>query len=256
MTAKGKDKNTGILYAVGAGPGDPELLTLKAVRILNECRHIVVPRGKQEGRSLALSIIEKAVGLDGKNKNIIEMHFPMVKDKEKVSEALRGQAGAVLNILQAGEDVAFVTLGDPTLYSTFFRLYDTMLDIAPQAGLKGEIIPGVSSVTATAARAGRCLAVSDEKVAILPAVYIKDIGDVLEGFETVVLMKVHSVFEEVKKTLSEAGLLEAAVYVSEAGLPGETIKPLHLVASEELNYFSTVIITKGKTLIINKGKTP
>ncbi|MDA8169434.1 MAG: precorrin-2 C(20)-methyltransferase [Nitrospiraceae bacterium] len=229
----------GKIYAVGIGPGDPELLTLKAVRVLRECRHIAVPRGRQEGESLALSIIGKAVGLGGKN--ILNIHFPMVKDLRP--EALAPVAAGVLDILKKDEDVAFVTLGDPTLYSTFFRLYDALLAIEP--AIHAEVVPGVTSVTASSARAGLRLALSGERVAILPAAYIKDLKDVLSRFETVVLMKVHSVLPDVKKALAESGLLENAVYVCRAGLPGEIVKPLGKVSQEDLDYFSTVIVRRN-----------
>ena len=136
MTAK--------LSVIGIGPGDPELLTLKAVRIIRESPVLCVPKGREEGTSLALSIVEKAVSTDGKI--VIEAHFPMKKtrlqteDRRQETGDKRQQtkdngldakwdetAKAILNKLQGGSDVAFLTLGDPTIYSTFFYLYDRLL---------------------------------------------------------------------------------------------------------------------------------
>ena len=115
----------GKLYAIGVGPGDPELLTLKASRILKGVPCICVPKGREEGSSLALSIVQKALSLEGKE--IIEAHFPMRKTKtsrqsedceldNKWAETVKN----ILSRLNKGIDVAFITLGDPAIYSTFF----------------------------------------------------------------------------------------------------------------------------------------
>jgi len=226
----------GKLYAVGIGPGDPELMTLKAVRVIKEADVVCVPRGKQAGESMALGIVEQAVDLDGKQ--IIEAHFPMVKGSQR--EALKPVAEELIGVLQEGKDIAFITIGDPVLYSTFFHLYDAML--ALEHDLDFEIIPGVSSVTASAARAGIGLALSGEKVAVVPATYVKDFEQVIKGFDTVVLMKVHRVIDEIKETLSSRGLTEGAVYVARAGLPDEIVKPLAEVGEADLDYFSIVIV--------------
>lgn len=229
----------GKLYAIGVGPGDPELLTLKAARLIKEAKTVAVPRGREDGGSLALRITQRAVCLEGKR--VLELHFPMVK--ELSPGALRPAAEEVLSALKEG-DTAFLTLGDPTLYSTFFHLYRELLNLEPSA--RAEIVPGVSSITASAARAGRMLALSGEKVAILPAAYIEDYGRLLKEFDCVVLMKAHRVMDRIKAALREAGLLEEAVYVSRAGLEGETIKPAAEVTGEDLDYFSTVIVRAKK----------
>jgi precorrin-2/cobalt-factor-2 C20-methyltransferase len=230
----------GVLYAVGVGPGDPELLTLKAVRVLREADVIAVPKGREEGRSMALSIIEKAVPLNGKE--IIELHFPMVK--ELSPEALQPQAERVLSLVREKKDVAFVTLGDPTLYSTFFHLYESILRI--DGRIRAEIIPGVSSINASAARAGISLALAKEKVAILPAIYAKDLKDLLKGFETVVFMKPGSVLAELKNVLVEMGLFKNAVLVSKVGFSDEEVKPFSEVSETEASYFSTLIVRSSK----------
>jgi precorrin-2/cobalt-factor-2 C20-methyltransferase len=225
------------------GPGDPELITLKAARILRQVDTIAVPRGKEGGESLALSIIKGAALAKGtalaEGKTIIELHFPMIR-RRPAPGALEGQARRVLDILEQGRDVAFATLGDPAIYSTFFHLYDAILALDP--GIRAEIIPAVSSINASSALARKCLALSGEKIAVIPAPYMREPDRVFGLFETVVLMKVNSVFDEVKKTLTEAGLLDRAVYVSRAGLPGEIIKPVAEVLAEDLDYFSTIIV--------------
>ncbi len=131
----------GRLSVIGIGPGDPELLTLKAVKIIKGSNVLCVPKGRAEGVSLALSIVEQAVDLDGKE--IIEAHFPMKKTmKEKGSgsgeapsslldEQWNKTVTTIADKVKKGIDVAFLTLGDPTIYSTFFYLYDKLLDAVP-----------------------------------------------------------------------------------------------------------------------------
>jgi precorrin-2/cobalt-factor-2 C20-methyltransferase len=237
---------TGKLYVVGVGPGDPELITLKGARILREIGCICVPKGRQEGRSLALSIIRKVVDTGGKE--ILEAHFPMRKTARSGHETeLDGKwkeaAGTVLARLERGVDVAFITIGDPTIYSTFFYLYDRLLESSP--GLRVEVIPGVSSINASAARANLPLGLGDGKIAILPANYLDDLRTTLTQFDTIVLMKVHKVLSEVRAALDESGLSGKAVYVSRASMADEMVcSDLAHLQPGDLDYFSMVIVKK------------
>lgn len=228
----------GKLYALGIGPGDPELMTLKAQRILREAPVICVPLGREDGQSVALRIVEGAVDLGGKE--MLEVHFPMKKGSQR--DALRPAAEEVLRVLDSGRDVAFPTLGDPVLYSTFFHLYDALLSLSPEVEI--EVVPGVSSINASAARAGMSLTLSGDRLAVLPATYIEDMGMELRKYDTVVLMKVNSVLDRIKDKLEHEGLLESAVYVSRVGMDGETVKPLRDVLPGDVHYFSTVIVRK------------
>ncbi len=250
---------TGKLYVIGVGPGDPELLTVKGMRILDGVSSICVPKGREEGSSLALSIVKGIVDLGGKE--IIEAHFPMRKTKDqrargegfnrfghgtsddeldsKWDETVR----AVSNRLKSGVDMAFVTIGDPTIYSTFFYLYDRLLETNP--GLDIEIIPGVSSINASAARAKISLGLADEMIAVLPATYAENLGDILREFDTVVLMKVHRVFDKVRDILDGMGLASKAVCISRAGMEDEKIfRDIREMKVEDMNYFSMVIVRR------------
>lgn len=246
---------SGKLYVIGVGPGDPELMTIKGMRILNDVPCICVPKGREEGSSLALSIVRQVVDIDGKE--IVEAYFPMRKTRcgevpvtgsqESNNSELNAKweetVRSVSDRLNKGIDTAFITIGDPTIYSTFFYLYDRLLELNP--GLNVEIIPGVSSINAASARAKMSLGLADEKIAVLPATYVENLGEIFEKFDTVVLMKVYKVFDKVREILGDMGLIKNAVYISRAGLEDEKIiRNIETVNPGDMNYFSMVIIKK------------
>lgn len=240
------------LYAVGIGPGDPELLTLKAVKILQSVPCIFVPKGRQEGSSIALSIISKVVDLKGKE--IIEIHFPMLKTKptdrqpqNDTHATLQGkwQEGLrqIINQVSQGKDTAFITLGDPMIYSTFFYLYDKLLEAVPK--LEVQFIPGISSINAVASRASISLSLADESIAILPANYLPDITYALTHFDTVILMKPHKTFAEILQILKKHNLTSKATYVCRAYMPEEKIfRDITEVKEQDIDYFSVLIVKK------------
>lgn len=240
---------TGKLYVVGIGPGDPELMTLKAARILKEVPCIFVPKGREEGSSLALSIVRKELSLEGKE--IVEAYFPMVKTRGQGKEASDNEletkwdqtVDAVLNRLDRGIDAAFITIGDPGIYSTFFYLHDKLLERKPSLVI--EIVPGISSINAAAAQAGLYLGLGNERIAILPANYLDSLEETLEKFDTVVLMKVSKVFTTIRDMLNRMNRATDATYVVRAGMDDERVyKDIGQVKEEELNYFSLMIVRK------------
>ncbi len=235
---------SGKLYVIGVGPGDPELLTIKGMRILNGISCICVPKGREEGSSLALSIVRKIVDLA--DKEIIEAHFPMKKTRRHADELDAKWDETVREVsarLNRGTDMAFITIGDPTIYSTFFYLYDRLLETNP--GLDVEIVPGVSSINASASRAKISLGLADEKIAVVPATYVENLRDILAKFDTIVLMKVNRVFGRMVEVLEEMNLVSNAVCVSRAGMEDERIfRDIRTLKEEDMNYFSMVIVRK------------
>lgn len=234
----------GRLYVVGIGPGDPELLTVKGMRILKAVSTIVVPKGREEGSSLALSIVRRIVDLQGKE--IIEALFPMRETRKTdavLEDAWAETTGRILGVLSRGLDAAFITLGDPALYSTFFYIHKRLTDADP--GIDIEIIPGVSSINAGAARAMLALGLGDERIAVIPATQVDDLQEVLGKFDTVVLMKAHRLFGKVRGILDGMGLAGRAVCISRAGMEDERIiRDIHDVEEKDMDYFSLIIVRR------------
>jgi precorrin-2/cobalt-factor-2 C20-methyltransferase len=236
----------GTFYVIGVGPGDPELLTLKAMRLLSSCSTLVVPKGQEDGTSTALAIVDQAMPLAGKE--IIEIHFPMKKVRmaeapdPEVEAAWHQAAVAILERLRLGHHVAFPTLGDPAIYSTGFYTCQTLLEMAPESTIV--IVPGVSAISACAATAGIPLCQGDDMLAVIPATFDNQrLTEVLATFQTVVLMKVHRSMARIIRLLTELDLLERAVLVERTAQEEErVIHDLTQVQADELHYFSTIIV--------------
>ncbi len=239
---------TGTFYVIGVGPGDPELLTLKAARLLEKCPVWFVPKAHQNGDSTALTILAGSVATEGKE--ILELHFPMKKVRmhqavdPEVEAAWQKAAEAILAKLNAGIDVAFPTLGDPAIYSTGFYVCDTLLKIAPR--LPVSIVPGVSSIGASAAAVNQPLCLGDDRMVVVPATFENgQLRETIAQFDTVVLMKVHRVMPKVVGLLAELDLLDKAVLVERSSRSDQRVRrDLAAAAKDELHYFSTVIVRK------------
>ena len=232
------------LYGVGVGPGDPELLTLKAKRVLEQVSVIAAPQARSGGRSLALEVIKDVIDISGKD--MLSLTFPMNKEMAGLIEYWQEAKNSVMKYLLKDISVAFVTMGDPMFHSTFIYLMDAVLkgegDIVPSV----EIVPGVSSLHCATASAGIPLASSHERVAILPATYKPElIRQALIDFDTVVFMKVYKVIDMVISILKELNLCDNAVFITRAGWPDEeVVREIESLKGEKLDYFSLIIVRK------------
>jgi precorrin-2/cobalt-factor-2 C20-methyltransferase len=237
------------LFIVGTGPGDPELLTLKAVNTVKKCPVIISPRGLANGVSTALSILKPVINLTGKE--IHELHFPMKKIKSgqepdpEVLVAWRYAAETVLSALDGGKDVCFPTLGDPAIYSTGYYLYQTICDL--RHDVNGVFIPGVPAMSSCSASMARPICLGDEMVAIIPATFSDSrLKEVFGLFDTIVLMKVHRVIDRLTTLLEECGLLDNAVLVEHAGTTKERVIEDFNALNGHPHYFSTIIVRKAQ----------
>ena len=218
--------NQGKLYGVGMGPGDPELLTKKAERIIRQCPVLAVPdAGRGEKTALAIA------GDLAEGKELLCCAAPMIRDN----------ADLVCAALDQGKDVAFLTLGDPTVYSTYLYLHRKVV----ARGYEAEIIPGVPSFCAVAARLGMALCEKSERLLIVPASH-KDMSDCLDLDANLVFMKAGKEIGALKNTLEEHGLLGRASLVANCGMEGELVCPKFADLPEGTGYFSVVLVKKGE----------
>ncbi len=233
----------GTLYGVGVGPGDPELLTLKAARILTSVPVVFVPVARPGAPSYAATIIAEHV--DPARQRIAELVFAMRGDVPTMVAQWETNAQIVLAHLRAGLDAAFATEGDPMLYSTFVHVARAVTEHEPRVPIV--YVPGISSVNAVAAVAGLPLGDRDERVAIVPASYAAgELHDALASFDTVVLLKVASALDHVLDVLEELGLTEQAVCVRRCGRPEqEIVRDVRSLRGRELDYFSTMIVRQA-----------
>jgi len=238
----------GTLYIIGTGPGDPQLLTLKAASVLKNSPVIIAPRGSENGASTALSIIEQIVSTD--DKTITRVHFPMKKVKTgqepdpDIRAAWNHAAKQVLHHIDQGHNVCFPTLGDPAIYSTGYYLYDTISELRPDVDVC--FIPGISAMSSCSATLAEPICLGDEMVAIVPATFSDErLRDILLKFDTIVLMKVHRVLDRLINLLGATELLDRSVLVERAGTTEEmTFKALGLI-DRQPHYYSTIIVRKN-----------
>ncbi len=228
------------LVAVGVGPGDPELLTLKGAREIRAADVVITPVGDRSGTSIARSIISEHLEPD--RQQILSRVFPMRQPADLLAKAWADIAAEIAGLVAAGKRVAFVTLGDPMLYSTFLYLQQELLDDYPKVAIS--TVPGVSSVLAAAGRAQSPLGIADDVLTIIPATTSEaKLKAALATGGTVVLLKVYRAFADIRMLLQQAGLEEQAVYIKRLGLDGEKIvRDLGEVRDEDLDYLSLIIV--------------
>ncbi|WP_354690355.1 cobalt-factor II C(20)-methyltransferase [Phytobacter sp. RSE-02] len=230
---------SGRLYALGIGPGASDLLTVRAARILGKLDVLYAPAGRKGGDSLALSIVREYLG---EQTEIRCTHFPMSADSAEKEAVWDDVAAALSAETLAGKQVGFITLGDAMLFSTWVFLLQRL-------GRPDwlEIVPGVTSFAAIAARTQTPLAMEQQSLAVVSCTAPEaEIKQALANHDSLVLMKVYGRFARVKALLADAGLLDCAVMMAEATLPGEQCwRQLAEVSDEQpLPYFSTILVNK------------
>lgn len=231
----------GKLYGIGIGPGDPKLLTIKAKEILDKVDTIFVPKANDNEASCARSIIEASIG---KKKKYVELIFPMTKNKKMLKAYWKKAASIIAQEMMKNKDAAFVTIGDPFIYSTYIYLLKTLRSDFPD--IEAETIPGISAFNAAAASAQFPLVEADEKMAVLPVKRnLEGLKEAFGEFDTVVLMKVGSKLKNVIRLLKEMSLVKNSLLVSRVGHPQETIiRNLYSLKDRKLGYLSVIIVKR------------
>jgi precorrin-2/cobalt-factor-2 C20-methyltransferase len=232
----------GTFYGVGVGPGDPELMTRKAERVLRSVDCIFHPAGARSGTGFARRIVEP-LGLPPQKFRPVTLC--MARERGADQETYRRAAEEIVSELRRGKSAAWITEGDPLFYSTFLHLYEELRRF-PDVAV--EIIPGVTSTSAAAARVGVPVARLDEKVAIVPAAYgVERLPALIEEFATIFLLKINTSYERLLETLASLPRSVRAVYVEQVGTSAErVVENLESLRGEELPYFALVILRAAR----------
>lgn len=226
----------GTLYGVGLGPGAPDLITLRAARLIETAPVIAFPTlagGDSFARAIAADLIPATA------REII-MDVPMTVDRAPAQAAYDKGAAQIAEALETGEDVVCLCEGDPFFYGSFMYLFARL-----NARFDVQVVPGVTSVTACAAAAGMPLVARNERLTILPGPLPEpELRARIEGAESLAIMKVGRHLPKLREVLTDLGLLDRAVYIERATTPVQRVLPL-ADAPEKAPYFSMILLTKG-----------
>ena len=231
----------GKVYGVGLGPGDPELITLKAARVIAAADVVAYP-APPAGPSFARSIATTHLSA---HQLEIPVRMPLDPATFPADEAYGAGAAAITAELANGKTVAVLCQGDPCLYGSFMYLFDRLSTDWPV-----EIIPGVSSLGATAGMAGRPLALRDEPLAVLPGILDDEaLERLLNATEAAASLKVGRHIARLKALLSRLGLLDTAVLVERATMPDARVCPLKDVMEDHAPYFALILTRRRGTAV-------
>ncbi|TYQ31636.1 precorrin-2 C(20)-methyltransferase [Pseudanabaena sp. UWO310] len=224
---------SGNLYGLGIGPGDPELLTIKAHRILTSVPVIAYPT-MESGKVLARAIVADFIRPEQ-----IEVPMPLPFSVDRSSQPYYDVAAAkIAEHLSAGRDVAVLCEGDPMLYGSFMYIFNRLSD-----RFHTEVIPGISSTFASAAMLGAPLTYRNDVLSIMPATLEADIlRDRLAVADAAIIIKLGRHFAKVKSVLEELDLFSRALYIERATMPNQHIKPIASVTADEVPYWAIVMI--------------
>lgn len=233
---------TGTFYGIGVGPGDPDLLTMKAIKAIEKADVLIAPKTEKKDGSVALSIAKPYLK---KDIEIVYQVFPMVVNFE-TTDAWQKNKEEILALLEAGKNVVFLTLGDPMFYSTYIYVYRLL---AKEKNVNIETIPGVPAFCAIGSKLGYPLVEGNDIISIIPATADEKLIDkALSVSNNVVMMKVYKNYPEMVNVLTKNDMEKNAVLVSRCGLPDEeVITDLEAHKDEKLNYLSTILTRRNLT---------
>ena len=223
----------GKLFGIGVGPGDPELLTGKALKCVRACDVLAVPGTRKEETAAYKIVVQAAPEIAGKA--FLELEMPMTKDKEKLAESHRKAFGRIREALDQGKQIGFLTLGDPCIYSTYIYMHK----LAVEAGYETEIINGIPSFCAVSAKLNQGLVEQSQMLHILPSTYGVEAGMDLPG--TKVLMKPGKKLKSIKEKLAEYPDSQASM-IERCGMEEERIYRTAGEIPEQTGYYSLLIV--------------
>lgn len=235
------ERTSGTLFGISLGPGDPELITVKGLRLLQSAAAVFVPVAEVSDHSVAARI---AGPLLSEGQRITPLVFAMRRSAGERAAAWRTAAERIAEVLRTGSDAAFLVEGDALTYSTFAHLAAVLHDLDPT--LPVTVVPGVTSFAAAAARTGAPLVDQDQRLTVVPAVHAAaDLEATLRGTDAVVLMKVAGALDAVLDALEATGRAADAVFVEHCGLPDErVVADVHTLRGSRVDYFSLIIVRR------------
>jgi len=236
------------LLCVGCGPGDPELLTVKAVKAIQGADLLMCPTSKEGKPSMAFSIVEKLI--DDAHSKTVNLVFPMVKDKKILEDTWQKNAKIIADAVLSGKNVVYLTVGDPYLYSTWIYLHKELENKFPEINIK--VIPGIVSIFTFASKVGISIAEGSEKLAIIPSCYdLSQVKELAKNCETMVFLKDGRFFQKILNLLKEAGFPSTSIFAvgQDLDTEHEIVRKLTLgeVTNESFTtkYFSIMVVKRA-----------
>ena len=236
------------LIGIGVGPGDPELLTVKAVNAIHDADVILCPASKEDRPSIALSVVSSLID-KSKNQEIIKLVFPMTKDQKVLEETWKKNAKIMAEVVLSGKNAVYLTVGDPYLYSTWIYMHKEIEKNFPS--VKINVIPGIVSMFTFASKVGVSIAEGAEKVSIIPSCYdLTTVKEIAKNSETLVFLKDGRYFDQVVNLLKEAGFPDNSIFAigQDLGTKDEVIRKLTLGEVNDgtltTKYFSILVVKR------------
>ncbi len=237
------------LYCIGCGPGDPMLLTLKALDVLNRCNVIFAPTSREGRESMAFKIVRPLIEsrIKSGEVEVNNLIFPMVKDKSRLVDVWRSNADEIASTCLRGNMVAYLCVGDPSLYSTFTYIYSELSSRYPE--IEVEIVPGITSFTSFASQAKMNLVEGEQIMAVVPACYdLERVKRIASSCDTIVFLKDGRYFDDVIRIMREYMPDDAYVAIAQdVGSEGQVIKATRLKdidTSKVSKYFSMMVVKR------------
>jgi len=236
------------LIGIGVGPGDPELLTVKAVKAIHNADIIMCPASNEDRPSIALSVVSSIID-ESKNQKIIKLIFPMTKDKDVLEQTWKRNAKIMAETVLTGKNVVYLTVGDPFLYSTWIYMHKDLKENYPDMNIS--VIPGIVSIFTFAAKVGVSVAEGAEKVAIIPSCYdLSSVKEIAKHSESMIFLKDGRYFDQVIKVLKESGFPDDSIFAigQDLGTENEIIRKMTLGEVNDgtltTKYFSILVVKR------------
>ena len=237
------------LICVGCGPGDPELLTVKAVNAIKAADTIMCPASNEDRPSIVLSIISPIIDKT-KNQEIIRLIFPMTKDKDVLEATWKKNAKIMAEKVLSGKNVVYITIGDPYLYSTWIYMHREIKASHPE--MKISVVPGIVSIFSFASKIGVSVAEGAEKVSVIPSCYdLTTVKEIARNSESMIFLKDGRYFDQVIQILKDAGFPDSSIFAigQDLGTDHEIIRKMTLgeVNDDTLTtkYFSILVVKRA-----------